>query len=107
MRIEITEVHWLDQSSELTLSELAELSGLSDAELRELVEVGALTPVDPGAHPWVFRAECIATARAASRLRNDFELDAPGLALALNLLDRIRDLEAQLRDLRAQLPGRI
>ncbi len=107
MRIEIAEIHWLDQSSELTLAELAELSGLSEAELRELVEVDALMPVDPGAHPWVFRAECITTARTAVRLRNDFELDAPSLALALNLLDRIRNLETELRDLRAQLPHRM
>jgi chaperone modulatory protein CbpM len=39
-------------------------------------------------------------------LRTDFELDAQGLALALTLLNRIHGLEAQLRDLSAQLPHR-
>ncbi len=106
MRVELTEVHWLDRHYELSLPELAELSGLSEAELRELVDCGAMVPVDPSATPWTFRADSIATARTACRLRADFELDAPGLALVLGLLDRIHDLEAQLRDLNAQLPRR-
>lgn len=44
-------------------------------------------------------------ARSASRLRKDFDLDAQGLALAVALLERVRDLEEQLRDLRARIPG--
>jgi chaperone modulatory protein CbpM len=47
------------------------------------------------------------TARTAFRLRHDFELDEQGLAVALALLERVRDLEAELDALRAQLPGRI
>jgi len=43
--------------------------------------------------------------RTAYRLRNDFELDTPALTLALSLLDRVHDLEAQLCELRAQLRG--
>jgi hypothetical protein len=38
-------------------------------------------------------------------LRKDFELDPQGLALAVALLERVRDLEEQLRDLRARIPG--
>ncbi|HYM47741.1 MAG TPA: chaperone modulator CbpM [Burkholderiaceae bacterium] len=106
MRIELMEVHWLDQSNELSLTQLAELSGLSEAELRELVEAGAILPIDASATSWSFCADCIATARTALRLRNDFELDAQGLALALGLLDRIHDLETQLRELSARLPRR-
>jgi chaperone modulatory protein CbpM len=106
MKVELTEVLWLDEQEQLSLTELAGLSGLSEAELRELVDFGAILPVDPGAEPLGFRADCIVTARAACRLRTDFELDAQGLALALTLLDRIHDLEAQLRNLSAQLPRR-
>jgi chaperone modulatory protein CbpM len=104
MKVELTEVLWLDEREELSLTELAGLSGLSEAELRELVDYGAITPVVPGARQPTFRADCIVTARTACRLRTDFELDTPGLALALILLGRIHDLEAQLRGLSAQLP---
>ena len=107
MRVELTEVHWLDQQHELSLTELAELSGLPEPQLRELVDVGALTPVDATAAHWTFRVESIAAARTAHRLRDDFELDPAALALALSLVDRIHDLEAQLNDLRAHLPRRL
>ncbi|MHB8535078.1 MAG: chaperone modulator CbpM [Sulfuricaulis sp.] len=106
MKVELTEVLWLDEQEPLSLAELAGLSGLSEAELRELVDCGAIVPVDPDAEPPGFRANCVVTARVACRLRADFELDAQGLALALTLLDRIHDLEARLRDLSAQLPRR-
>lgn len=104
MKVELTEVFWLDKQQVLSLPELAELSSLSEVELHELVEYGVIVPVDPGTVPLTFLTDCVVTARAACRLRTDFELDAPGLALALTLLGRIRDLEAQLRDLGAQLP---
>ena len=82
MKVELTEVLWLDEQQELSLAELAALSGLSEAELYELMDYGVLVPVEPGAAPPVFHADCIVIARTACRLRSDFELDAPGLALA-------------------------
>ncbi len=107
MRIELSEVVWLDEQREVTLGELAELSGLSETELRELADSGAIAPVNPDADAptQIFGANCVVVARTASRLRNDFELDTRGLAVALALLDRVRALETELRDLRAQLPG--
>ena len=83
-------------STEFSLAELAELAGLSEAELRELVDYGAIAPVDPGASQWMFTATCLTTVRAAGRLRASFELEPHGVALVVSLLDRIRDLEAQL-----------
>jgi chaperone modulatory protein CbpM len=107
MRIELTELVWLDEHCEVTLTELADLSGLSEAELRELADCGAIAPVDPDAATQTFDAGCIVAARAAYRLRNDFELDTQGLAVALALLDRVRGLEAELCEIRARLPRRI
>lgn len=85
---------------------LAALSGLPEAELRELIEYGALTPVDPAAGEWLFAAHCVVTVRTASRLRRDFELDTRALALALALIDRVDRLEAELRRLRVLIPHR-
>jgi chaperone modulatory protein CbpM len=107
MRIELTELVWMDEHRELTLAELAELSGLSEAELHELEDCGAIVPVNPDADAaaQTFSADYLVLARTACRLRNDFELDTQGLAVALALLDRVRSLETELRDLRAQLPA--
>lgn len=107
MRIELTELTWLEEHRAVTLAELAELSGLSEAELRELEDCGAIEPADPGGATRTFGAECIVAARTAFRLRNDFELDPQGLAVALALLERVRALETELREIRAQLPRRV
>ena len=107
MKLELTETLWLDERRTVTLAELAELSGLSEADLQELMDYHALQPCDPGAVESTFTADCVVTARTASRLRTDFELETSGLALVVTLLERIRDLERQLRNLDAQRPRRI
>ena len=98
---------WLHEQHELLLEELCELSGLSETELRELVDYGVLAPVDSDAGHWSFSADRLVVARSARRLRRDFELDPHGLALVVTLLERVRDLEEELRDLRARLPGSV
>lgn len=105
MRIEATEVLWLEQH-ELSLTQLTELSGLPGRVLEELLDCGAITPLQgPGAEAR-FGAAALRVARTAGRLRVDFELDVQALVLALGLLERVADLEAQLRELRAQQPQR-
>jgi len=98
------EAVWLAEDNEFSFPELVELSGLSEAELHELVDYGAITPVDPDSPQWVFKGRCLITVRAAYRLRASFELDPHGIALVISLLDRIHGLEEELGSLRAQLP---
>ena len=104
MKLELTEAVWLDDRGSVTLVELAECSGFSESELRELVDIGALAPLDPDAREWNFGAQCIVAARTACRLRNDFELDSQGLALVLSLLERVQELESVVKRLNARLP---
>jgi len=104
VNIELTEATWLEDAGEISLAELARLSGLEEARLRELVDYGALAPVDPAAVSWTFSAECVVTARTACRLLNDFELESHGLVVVLSLLERIRGLESELNRLRARMP---
>jgi chaperone modulatory protein CbpM len=104
VKLELTEAVWLDERGAITLLELAECSGLAESELRELVELGALEPIDIEAAEWHFAARCISSARRAGRLRNDFELDSQGLALVLSLVERVQELEAALQRLNARLP---
>lgn len=122
MKVEFTEAQWLHEQAEISIQELAELSGLSPELLRELVEYGALVPINTqvpinaqvptNAQPstdaqparWSFTADCVVAVRAAGRLREDFDLDANALSVALALIERIHRLEAQLRELRTQFP---
>ena len=104
MIIDLTDAVWLDERDEISIDELAQLSGLSIAELELLIDHGALLPVRPAA-PWTFRSSCILSLRSAGRLRDAFELDSSALALALVMLNRIHLLEAQLAQ--ATAPARM
>lgn len=97
---------WMTEHTEVTLEELAALSGLPVDLVTELVECGALAPADASRAQWTFSARCVVTMRSAGRLRNDFELDANALALTLSFLERIKELESQLHAARAQIPRR-
>jgi chaperone modulatory protein CbpM len=106
MKIELADALWLDTHQQVSIAELAQSSGLSEVELRELVDCGALAPIDVQSAAWTFGGDCLVTVRTARRLRDDLELDPHAIALALLFLDRIRRLEEQLHGLQAQLPQR-
>jgi chaperone modulatory protein CbpM len=121
LKAELTEAQWLHDQAELSIEQLIELTGLSRDLLRELVDYGALSPINPPgpvhantpadegatsipeAH-WTFAADCVVAVRTVRRLRDDFDLDANALSVALMLIERIQKLEAQLRDLQTQFP---
>ena len=102
MNIEISEALWTDADHPTTLDEIAERSGLPQAFLLQLVDYELLTPHDATA--MTFAMNGLETAQTASRLHQDFELDAAGLALVMRLLNQIRDLQDELRSLQARLP---
>jgi chaperone modulatory protein CbpM len=101
MNIDTAEALRLDEHSQVSFSQLVVLSGLSDDDLRELVDHGALTPVDPDASAWMFTSYCVVVARKARRLRSDFELDAHAVSVLLGFVERIEALENELNALRA------
>lgn len=95
---------WMHSQRRISIVELEHSSGLTQDVLRELVDLGALTPEDPGAGEWHFAADCVARLRAATRITRDLELETPALALALSFLERIERLQARLRELEARQP---
>ena len=102
MSSDICDALWLDEPRRVPLSELAAASGLSEAEVVELVEYGALAPRAAAGEQWVFGAGAIFVARTARRLGEEFALEPHAVALLLAYLDRIRELEAQLRAAQAR-----
>ena len=92
-----------DTVTEVTWTQLVNASGLTEAEVTELVQYGALVPRDPSAPALTFESRWLIVARNASRLRREFDLDAHGVSVVLSFAERIESLEAELRSLRAQL----
>lgn len=105
MTVHITESVWLNTSEICSFAHLLEVSGLTQTDLYNLIDMGIIEPsnADPG--NYVFESSYIVIARRARRLRDDFELDAQGLAVALNLLRRINHLETELSSAYAKMPA--
>jgi hypothetical protein len=92
---------FLDDTGAVSIAQLTEQSGLSEAEVQVLVECGALEPRDAAAGSVRFSSGCLATARMARRLRDDFALDdAHAVALLLRFVQRCEELARQLRALK-------
>jgi chaperone modulatory protein CbpM len=105
-------LQFLNEATDIAAEELLAASGLARAELVELVELGvfdprpgSLAPAQTGGQgSWRFSSRTIVLGRRAVRLRDDFGLNVPGMALALAYLERIENLERRLRELECQLP---
>jgi chaperone modulatory protein CbpM len=61
-----------------------------------LVHEGAIEPQGASRDDWSFGPDALQRTRRAVRLAHDLELDAPAVALALELLDEIDRLRAAL-----------
>lgn len=96
MNVEYPESILLDEQHEISLNELAELSGLSSEELYLLVDSGVLLPNNPEDAIWHFNSNYVISVRRLFRLKQDFELESSSLGLMLALLERIRMLEHQI-----------
>ena len=60
------------------------------------VSEGVLSPAGSSPEDWRFSGESLRRAKTAARLTNDLELNTPGVALALDLLEEISRLRCQL-----------
>jgi chaperone modulatory protein CbpM len=83
-----TEIH-------MTIVELAQASRTPEDLIMTWVSEGVLSPIGSSPHEWRFGGDSLKRARTAAHLTHDLELNTPGVALALDLLDEI----AQLRKL--------
>lgn len=105
MEQQLLDVAWLDAREAVTLAELAQTCALSVAELDELMDYGALVPMQDVRQERRFSADCVMPLRTAGKLRQDFDLDLFTVGLLLGYLNRIEALERELQSLRAQLPA--
>ncbi len=91
---------------QLDLAEFCEAADLSDVYVIEIVEHGILEPEGAQPREWCFTDYELALAKRAAKLRRDLELEWEGVALALDLLDEVKQLRAENRMLRQRL-GRL
>ena len=100
------DLSWLDASETISISDLSRVCRISADELNELVEYGALKPSPTGSGP-VFSAAYVAPLRTACKLRRDYDLELFTIALLMEYLNRIEELEHELRTLQAKMPSHV
>jgi len=89
----------LDAETELSLAELCSACELSETEIIELVEEGVVEPLGRRPSSWRFRAVSLRRIRISRNLQRQLGVNAPGAALALDLLDEVEALRARLKRL--------
>lgn len=106
MTVDVPELWGLEAHRHIELEDLASMCSLTTAELRELVDYGALVPLlGEGASAGLnFSAACVGPLREAIRLRTHYDLDLFTVSLLLGYLQRIAHLEQQVRSLQAHVP---
>lgn len=89
----------VEEELPLTLAELCQACFASEEHVITWVFEGALEPVGATPQEWRFTGQSLRRARLALWLTRDLEVNAPGVALALDLLDEIAQLQARLQRL--------
>jgi chaperone modulatory protein CbpM len=87
----------VEEQVQLTLVELCQACSAEEAHVLTWVFEGVLEPVGDSPQDWTFSGESLRRARLALRLSRDLEINPPGVALALDLLDEIAALRARMQ----------
>lgn len=99
---------WLPDANEtITSSELMRICSISVQDLEGLVEYGALAPLQRDSSERVFSRSCVAPLRTACKLRQDYDLDLFTVALLMQSLNRIDELQREVRLLQAHVPAHV
>jgi chaperone modulatory protein CbpM len=86
-----------DEYTVLSVDELSRLCAVDRTYIVELVEEGVLNVVEV-APEWRFSGAALRRARQALRLQKDLDINLPGVALALELLEELQVLRRALRN---------
>ena len=89
-------VELIDEQRTFTLSELCRCFAIEAELVEALVEQGILEPAGRRGYHWCFPASSLRRTRITLHLQRDLGVNLAGAALALDLLERIEELDARL-----------
>jgi MerR HTH family regulatory protein len=88
------------EREQLTLDALARSAGLHPGLVERFVEFGLLEPAEREGTQLVFEAAAVLRLRMIERLRSDIGINLTGIAVILDLLDRLNALQGENERLR-------
>ena len=87
----------LEEGAVLTVRDLTHMFAVGEQHIVEWVEEGVINVIEVKASEWRFRGAEVRRARIALRLERDLGINAPGVALALELLEELEQLRRERR----------
>lgn len=76
---------------------------ISRPELIQVIELGIVEPPGNSPEEWVFDINMLSVLRRAQRLHRQLEVSWAGIALAMQLLDEVEQLQTENQRLRQRL----
>lgn len=86
----------LEDEVRLTLRELCDTCAVHAGFVIDLVNEGVLEPAGMEKSHWCFTGFSLRRIQTAKRLQQDLDINLAGIALALELIDEIEQLQTQL-----------
>ena len=96
-----TQITWIEGSLveeevHMSIVEISQATRAPEDLIMSWVTEGVLSPTGSSPEDWHFSGDSLQRAKTAAHLTHDLELNTPGVALALDLLDEITRLRSQL-----------
>jgi len=89
----------LEEDDEVTFAELCEACAVHAEAVEAMVEEGIVAPVRGRKTRWRFTRTSVVRVRTVLRMQRDLRVNLAGAALALDLLERIEQLNSRLKSL--------
>lgn len=96
-----TKITWIEgtiveDEVHMSFVEISQATRAPEDLIMSWVSEGVLSPAGSSPEDWRFSGDSLKRAKTAAHLTYDLELNTPGVALALDLLDEITRLRNQL-----------
>jgi chaperone modulatory protein CbpM len=101
MNMTQTQITWIEGSLveeevHMSIVEISRATRAPEDLIMSWVTEGVLSPTGSSPEDWRFSGNSLQRAKTAAHLAHDLELNTPGVALALDLLEEITRLRSQL-----------
>jgi chaperone modulatory protein CbpM len=101
MNMTQTQITWIEsrlveEEVHMSIVEISQATRAPEDLIMSWVTEGVLSPTGSSPEDWRFSGDSLQRAKTAAHLAHDLELNTPGVALALDLLDEITRLRSQL-----------
>lgn len=87
----------LSEKNRLALKDISERCGVPETTVKAYVEEGVIEAEGEDVARWRFSEVSVVRVQKAHRLERDLGLNPAGVAVALDLMSRIENLQARLR----------